>query len=100
MSPAPRARSWRWARRDFWWAQVRDRWRRSKWRRRDASGCRRPTSSGAFGRGSVSGSPDARAVALEVIRRVTENRAYSTLAVAGALERSGLSGRDRDLAVE
>src|SRR5919201_399369 len=46
------------------------------------------------------GPPDPRAVALEVVRRVTEDGAYSTLAVAAALERSGLQGRDRALAAE
>jgi len=39
-------------------------------------------------------------VALEVIRRVTEDRAYSTLAMAAALDRSALEGRDRALATE
>jgi 16S rRNA (cytosine967-C5)-methyltransferase len=42
----------------------------------------------------------ARAVALDVIRRVTEDRAYSSLALAAALERSDLSARDRALASE
>ncbi|MFL5799082.1 MAG: 16S rRNA (cytosine(967)-C(5))-methyltransferase RsmB [Actinomycetota bacterium] len=39
-------------------------------------------------------------VALEVIRRVTEDRAYSTLTMAAALDRSRLEGRDRALATE
>jgi 16S rRNA (cytosine967-C5)-methyltransferase len=43
---------------------------------------------------------DPRSVALDVVRRVTEDRAYSTLALAAALDRSGLEGRDRALATE
>jgi len=43
---------------------------------------------------------DPRAVALEVVRRVTEDHAYSTLTMAAALDRSGLEGRDRALATE
>jgi 16S rRNA (cytosine967-C5)-methyltransferase len=42
----------------------------------------------------------ARAVALDVIRRVTEQGAYSNLTLAGALQRSDLSARDRALASE
>ncbi len=48
----------------------------------------------------MSSSADARSVALGVIRRVVEEGAYSNLALAGALRRSGLSRRDRDLAAE
>jgi 16S rRNA (cytosine967-C5)-methyltransferase len=44
--------------------------------------------------------PSARAVALRVIRRVTEEGAYSTLTLSRELERSGLSTRDRQLAAE
>jgi 16S rRNA (cytosine967-C5)-methyltransferase len=44
--------------------------------------------------------PNARAVALEVIRGVTERGAYSTIATNAALRRSQLSRRDRDLATE
>ena len=44
--------------------------------------------------------PNARAVALEVIRAVTERGAYSTIATNAALRRSRLSRRDRDLATE
>ena len=44
--------------------------------------------------------PSARAVALEVIRRVTEQGAYSNLTLAGALQRSDLSARDRALVSE
>jgi 16S rRNA (cytosine967-C5)-methyltransferase len=39
-------------------------------------------------------------VALSVIRRVTEEGAYSTLVLSAAIERSGLDGRDRELATE
>ena len=42
----------------------------------------------------------ARRVALAVIRRVTEDDAYSNLALRAALDRSGLDGRDRALATE
>jgi 16S rRNA (cytosine967-C5)-methyltransferase len=37
---------------------------------------------------------------VDVIRRVTEERAFSTLAMAGALDGSRLEGRDRSLATE
>jgi len=43
---------------------------------------------------------DPREVALGVIRRVTEEGAFSTLAMAAALDRSNLEGRDRALATE
>ncbi|HXJ62506.1 MAG TPA: 16S rRNA (cytosine(967)-C(5))-methyltransferase RsmB [Actinomycetota bacterium] len=43
---------------------------------------------------------DSRAVAFGVIRRVTEEGAFSTLAMASALDRSHLEGRDRALATE
>jgi 16S rRNA (cytosine967-C5)-methyltransferase len=39
-------------------------------------------------------------VALDVIRRITEERGFSTLAMAGALDRSRLEPRDRALATE
>jgi 16S rRNA (cytosine967-C5)-methyltransferase len=39
-------------------------------------------------------------VALEVIRRVTEDGAYSNLALFAALDRSRLTGRDRDLTAD
>jgi 16S rRNA (cytosine967-C5)-methyltransferase len=49
----------------------------------------------------VSGSADgARALALRVIRRVTEEGAYSNLTLASALGRSRLTRRDRRLASE
>lgn len=44
--------------------------------------------------------PNARAVALRVVRRVTEEGAYSNLALPPALDRSGLPRRDRALAAE
>jgi 16S rRNA (cytosine967-C5)-methyltransferase len=44
--------------------------------------------------------PSARAVALDVVRRVTEQGAYSNLTLSGALLRSDLSARDRALASE
>ena len=44
--------------------------------------------------------PTARAVALEVIRRVTEHDAYSNLALRAELERVGLRGRETALASE
>jgi 16S rRNA (cytosine967-C5)-methyltransferase len=44
--------------------------------------------------------PPARAVALDVIRAVTERGAYSTIATNAALRRSGLPRRERDLATE
>ncbi|HYV01076.1 MAG TPA: transcription antitermination factor NusB, partial [Actinomycetota bacterium] len=44
--------------------------------------------------------PSARAVALRVVRRVTEERAYSNLALSAELSRSGLPARDRQLAAE
>src|SRR4030095_10319319 len=45
-------------------------------------------------------SPSARAIALEVVRRVADEGAYSTRALPAALERSGLDERDRALATE
>jgi 16S rRNA (cytosine967-C5)-methyltransferase len=42
----------------------------------------------------------ARKVALRIVRRVTEHGGYSTLAASGALARSGLPRRDRELAAE
>ena len=47
---------------------------------------------------SVSGS--ARALALELVRRVTDEGAFSNLLLTSLLERSGLSLRDRALATE
>jgi len=48
-----------------------------------------------------SSTPDtARSLALRVIRRVVEERAYSNLALAAELARSRLSARDRQLAAE
>ena len=44
--------------------------------------------------------PTARSVALEAIRRVVEERAYSNLVVPALLGRSGLDGRDRAFAAE
>jgi len=44
--------------------------------------------------------PSARAVALQVIHRVTDEGGYSTLVVPSALARSGLDGRDRAFATE
>ena len=49
---------------------------------------------------SAPSDPNARAVALEVIRAVTERGAYSTIATNAALRRSQLPRRDRDLATE
>jgi 16S rRNA (cytosine967-C5)-methyltransferase len=45
-------------------------------------------------------SPSAREVALEVVRRVTDEGAYSNRVLPGALARSGLDERDRALATE
>jgi len=47
---------------------------------------------------SISGSP--RAVALDVIRRVTDEGAYSNLTLRAALDRSSLDPRDRNLVTE
>jgi 16S rRNA (cytosine967-C5)-methyltransferase len=44
--------------------------------------------------------PSARSVALEAIRRVIDERAYSTLVVPALLGRSGLDARDRAFATE
>ena len=44
--------------------------------------------------------PTARSVALEAIRRVIDERAYSNLVVPGLLRRSGLDERDRAFAAE
>jgi 16S rRNA (cytosine967-C5)-methyltransferase len=44
--------------------------------------------------------PDARAVALEAVRRVIDEGAYSNLVVPALLDRSGLPERDRQLAAE
>ena len=46
------------------------------------------------------GRPTARSVALEAIRRVIDDRAYSTLAIPALLDRSGLDTRDRAFATE
>jgi 16S rRNA (cytosine967-C5)-methyltransferase len=50
--------------------------------------------------GKRSLAPGARAVALRVLRRVTEQGAYSTIALSAELERSRLPPRDRQLAAE
>jgi hypothetical protein len=42
----------------------------------------------------------ARSVALEAIRRVTDEGAYSTIVIPGALRRSRLDARDRAFATE
>jgi 16S rRNA (cytosine967-C5)-methyltransferase len=44
--------------------------------------------------------PGARVVALRVLRRVTEEGAYSTIALSAELDRSRLAPRDRHLAAE
>jgi 16S rRNA (cytosine967-C5)-methyltransferase len=67
-------------------------------RPRPAARGRRPPPVGSSG--GPARRSDPRAVALEVIRRVTEDRAFSTLAMAASLDRSGLEGRDRALATE
>jgi 16S rRNA (cytosine967-C5)-methyltransferase len=54
---------------------------------------RRPAAPSAPGR-------EPRALALRVIRRVTERRAYSNLSLAAELGRSGLPARDRQLAAD
>ena len=54
---------------------------------------RRPTSNASRG-------PSARAVALEAIRRVIDEGAYSNLLIASLLGRSGLDRRDRAFASE
>lgn len=51
-------------------------------------------------RGSTPKGESARTVALRVIRRVTEEGAYSNLALSAELSRSRLSARDRQLAAE
>ena len=51
-------------------------------------------------RSSARRGDSARAVALRVIRRVTEDRAYSNLALAAELANSRLPARDRQLAAE
>lgn len=51
-------------------------------------------------RASSSGGEGPRALALRVIRRVTEERAYSNLALSGELSRSRLPARDRQLAAD
>jgi 16S rRNA (cytosine967-C5)-methyltransferase len=43
---------------------------------------------------------DPRAVAVDIVRRVTDQGAYSNLVLPAALDRSGLSGSDRALATE
>jgi 16S rRNA (cytosine967-C5)-methyltransferase len=45
-------------------------------------------------------SPSARTIAFDVVRRVTDEGAYSTRALPTALRRSGLDDRDRALATE
>jgi len=68
----------------------------------------RPTDAGGRrGRGraparkaSFSGKQTARSVALEAIRRVVDEGAYSNLAIPGGLSRSGLDERDRSFAAD
>jgi 16S rRNA (cytosine967-C5)-methyltransferase len=50
--------------------------------------------------GSGNDLADPRSVAVDVVRRVTEEGAYSNLLLPAALDRSGLSGSDRALATE
>ena len=52
------------------------------------------------GQGRSSGPDPARAAAVRAIRRVTESRAYSNLAVPAELDRAGLAGRDRAFAAD
>jgi 16S rRNA (cytosine967-C5)-methyltransferase len=60
----------------------------------------RTAKSWAEGVASKSRPGGARAVALRVIRRVTEERAYSTLALSAELSRSSLTARDRQMAAD
>ena len=66
--------------------------------RRPAAEPRRSASRG--GRPATGRRTSARLVALDVIRRVSEEGAYSNLALARTLERARLSGRDAALATE
>ncbi len=65
--------------------------------KRDGVGWPRGERRGAPGAGER---PNARAVALDVIRRVTDEGAYSNLALPRTLERAGLSERDTAFATE
>lgn len=60
-----------------------------------------PSSSGATGRRPARRSRDtARSVAIEAVRRVVDEDAYSNLVLPALLDRSSLSERDRHLAAE
>ncbi|HEX9824849.1 MAG TPA: transcription antitermination factor NusB, partial [Actinomycetota bacterium] len=63
-----------------------------------------PSSSGATGPRRATRSAEARAtsrtVAIEAVRRVADDGAYSNLVLPALLDRSGLDARDRDLAAE
>lgn len=76
--------------------------------RRDGRGGRRPSRGSIASRGRTVASArtarphpqSARAVALDVVARVTEEGAYSNLALARTIERAGLDRRDATLASE
>ena len=63
-------------------------------------GTDRAARSSGRGSGSPARGEGARALALHVLRRVTEEGAYSNLALSAELSRSRLSARDRQLAAE
>jgi 16S rRNA (cytosine967-C5)-methyltransferase len=65
---------------------------------RKAPNARRPTRKSSDARRPAP--PSARSVALDVIRRVTDEGAYSNLALARTLARAGLSERDAAFATE
>ena len=65
---------------------------------RPASNARRPTRKASDARRPAP--PSARSVALDVIRRVTDEGAYSNLTLARTLARAGLSERDAAFATE
>ena len=65
---------------------------------RKASNARRPTRKASDARRPAP--PSARSVALDVIRRVTDEGAYSNLTLARTLARAGLSERDAAFATE
>lgn len=54
----------------------------------------------AVGAGTRAGRPTARSVALDVVRRVTDEGAYSNLALSRTLSRAGLDERDAAFATE
>jgi 16S rRNA (cytosine967-C5)-methyltransferase len=56
--------------------------------------------SAEVGRRPIRSRESARSVALRVVRRVTEDRAYSNLTLSAELSRSGLPARDRQLAAD